>query len=254
MYSILRGRCVSYWTLIIIIGAIMELQKTHKAIVNASTLYSDSKFTIRDVSNYKHRVLKPSTNIKLGKKVTKGKLKGMKMYTLTLIERETCTDECEHYNDCFGNNMPFAHRFSVNEAFMLRLESDIQETARLNPLGFLVRLHILGDFESVEYVEFWNRMLYTYPNLHIYGYSRNHITSKYKHISAIGYKLIRVRTTHKERFAIRFSNKLDEEFSANSRDITDKGITCLAQIKASVSCSDCTLCWSSKKAIGFITH
>ena len=51
-----------------------------------------------------------------------------------------------------------------------------------------------------------------------------------------------------------FSNKLDDEFSANSRDITSKGITCLAQVKASVSCSDCTLCWASKKPIGFITH
>ena len=42
------------------------------------------------------------------------------MFTLTLIERETCTNECEHYYDCFGNNMPFAHRFEVNRAFMLK--------------------------------------------------------------------------------------------------------------------------------------
>ena len=83
------------------IGTIMELKETHKAIVNATTLYNGSKLTIRDVTNYKFKVLKTSTNIKLGKKVTKGKLKGMKMYTLTLIERETCTDECEHYKDCF---------------------------------------------------------------------------------------------------------------------------------------------------------
>jgi len=70
----------------------------------------------------------------------------------------------------------------------------------------------------------------------------------------IAKELIRLRSKYQERWAVRFSNKLNEEYSANSRDITDKGITCLAQVKASVSCSDCTLCWSSKKAIGFITH
>ena len=232
----------------------MELNTNHKAIVNATTLYNGSKLTIRDVTNYKFKVLKTSTNIKLGKKVTKGKLKGMKMYTLTLIERETCTDECEHYKDCFGNNMHVAHRFEVNDAFMLRLESDIHATARLNPNGFLVRLHILGDFESVEYTLFWERMMIHYPNLYVYGYSRNHIDSKYSHVRDIAKELIRLRSKYQDRWAVRFSNKLDEEYSANSRDITDKGITCLAQVKASVSCSDCTLCWSSKKAIGFITH
>ena len=232
----------------------MQLQKTHKAIVNASTLYSASKFLIRNVTNYTPRVLKLSTNKKLGKVVKKGKHKGKRILTLTLIERETCTDECEHYTTCYGNNMPFAHRFEVNEAFMVRLESDIEYYVQKYPEGILIRLHVLGDFESIQYIEFWNRMLYTYSTIAIYGYSRNHITSKYKHISDIGYKIIRVRTTHKERFAIRFSNKIDEEYSANSRDITDKGITCLAQVKTDVSCSDCTLCWSSKKAIGFITH
>ena len=49
----------------------MQLAKTHKAIVNATTLYSASKFTIRDVTNYAPRVLKLSTNVKLGKIVKK---------------------------------------------------------------------------------------------------------------------------------------------------------------------------------------
>ena len=232
----------------------MRLKETHNAIVNHTTLYNASQFTIRDVSNYKHRVLKLSTNKKLGKVITKGKHKGKVMLTLTLIERETCTNECEHYTTCYGNNMPFTHRFEVNEAFMIRLESDIGYYVKKYPQGILIRLHVLGDFESIQYVEFWNRMLHTYSSIAIYGYSRNHITSKYENISAIGYKIIAIRNIHKDRFAIRFSNKLDDEFSANSRDITDKGITCLAQVKTNVSCSDCTLCWSSKKPIGFITH
>ena len=35
----------------------MQLAKTHKAIVNATSLYADSQFTIRDVTNYAPRVL-----------------------------------------------------------------------------------------------------------------------------------------------------------------------------------------------------
>ena len=232
----------------------MQLDKKHKAIVNATTLYSASKFTIRDVTNYAPRILKLSTNVKLGKIVKKGKHKGKRILTLTLIERETCTNECEHNTTCYGNNMPFAHRFEVNEAFMLRLESDIEYYVKKYPEGILIRLHVLGDFESIQYIEFWNRMLHTYSSIAIYGYTRNHITSKYEHIRALGYKTIAVRNIHKDRFAIRFSNKLDDEFSANSREITNEGITCLAQVKANVSCSDCTLCWASKKQIGFITH
>ena len=232
----------------------MQLEKTHKAIVNATTLYSASKFTIRDVTNYAPRILKLSTNVKLGKIVKKGKHKGKRILTLTLIERETCTNECEHNTTCYGNNMPFAHRFEVNEAFMLRLESDIEYYVKKYPEGILIRLHVLGDFESIQYIEFWNRMLHTYSSIAIYGYTRNHITSKYEHIRALGYKSIAVRNIHKDRFAIRFSNKLDDEFSANSREITNEGITCLAQVKTNVSCSDCTLCWTSKKQIGFITH
>ena len=227
---------------------------THTAIANNTTLYYNSKFTIRDVSNYNFKVLKPSTNKKLGKIITKGKHKGKKMFTLTLIERETCTNECEHYYDCYGNNMPFAHRFEVNRAFMLKLESDVHHTARANPNGFIVRLHILGDFESIEYVIFWERMLILYPNMAIYGYTRNHIDSKYKHIRGIAKELTRIRSKYSDRFAVRFSNKLDENFSANSEEITSDGITCLAQVKENISCSACTLCWSSKKPIRFLTH
>ena len=54
----------------------MRLKETHKAIVNATSLYADSQFTIRDVTNYSPRVLKLSTNVKLGKIVKRGKHKG----------------------------------------------------------------------------------------------------------------------------------------------------------------------------------
>ena len=70
------------------------------------------KKNIHNLEDYQFKVLKPSTNKKLGKKVLKGSFKDYKFYTLTLVERETCPKDCFHWDDCFGNNMPFAHRMS----------------------------------------------------------------------------------------------------------------------------------------------
>ena len=71
----------------------MKINNNHYAIENKTTVFYKSPNLIRDIDAYKYKVLKPSTNKKLGKKVNKGKLKGARMYTLTLIERETCTDD-----------------------------------------------------------------------------------------------------------------------------------------------------------------
>jgi len=57
-------------------------------------------------------IIKESNNIKLGKKVLKGNKKDFKIYTLTLVERNTCSNECEHWLTCYGNNMPFGIRFN----------------------------------------------------------------------------------------------------------------------------------------------
>ena len=43
-----------------------------------------------------------------------------KFKTLTLVERETCPKDCIHWDDCYGNNMPFAHRFSAEDQNLLQ--------------------------------------------------------------------------------------------------------------------------------------
>ena len=244
----------------------MKLNKNDIAIKNKTTKYINN--IIDDVekpyiyrnkkySNYPFSIIKESTNKKLGKKVLKGNKKDFKMYTLTLIERATCSDECEHWETCYGNNMMYAIRFNpYNKNFLPRLESDIKTIANepKNKNGFLLRLHVLGDFYNVDYVLFWKRMLKLYPNLNIYGYTRNHNNSKYLDKRNIANEIIKLNTLFSTRFYIRFSNKLDIEESANSIDLGKKGITCLAQIDDKKTCATCTLCWSSKKPINFITH
>ena len=49
-----------------------------------TTIYKNNIF---ELENYQFKILKPSTNKKLGKKVLKGKYKDYKFVTLTLVER-----------------------------------------------------------------------------------------------------------------------------------------------------------------------
>ena len=244
----------------------MKLNKNDIAIKNKTTKYINNIiddvekpyiFRNKKYSSYPFSIIKESKNKKLGKKVLKGNKKDFKMYTLTLVERSTCTDECEHYLTCYGNNMMYAIRFNpYNKNFLPRLESDLKTIANKpnNKKGFLLRLHVLGDFYNVDYVLFWKRMLKLYSNLHIYGYTRNHNNGKYLDKRNIANEIIKLNTLFSTRFYIRFSNKLDIEESANSIELGKKGITCLAQIDEKKTCATCTLCWSSKKPINFITH
>lgn len=63
------------------------LTKTEIAIMNATTVFSKTVKNVSDGLGKTEKVIKKSTNIKLGKKVTKGKFKGFPIYTVTLQER-----------------------------------------------------------------------------------------------------------------------------------------------------------------------
>lgn len=157
------------------IGHARSLKADHPALVNGTTVFANSKLTNLDPAGEKS-VLKPSSNAKLGKKVTKGPWKGHEFLTLTLTERETCPQSCPHWSDCYGNNMHLAKRIST-DGLMAKIESDLEA---LNPKkSYVVRLHVLGDFYSVEYVEFWNRMLEKFSNVRVYGYTAHAIDNSH---------------------------------------------------------------------------
>ena len=221
------------------------LKIDHTAIVHSRSMYQKN---IWDAATYKHKVIKSPTDIKLGKKVTKGKLKGAKIYILTLEERATCDNSCEHWLDCYGNNMPFAHRFIVNDALMVSIERDLDE---LDSKGksYLVRLHILGDFPDLKYVMFWQKQLAKRPLLNIYGYTRNHPTKP------LGLAIRGVRDLYGARFAIRFSSFPNDPMSAQSEHVSTDGIGCPHQLKKVNSCASCTLCWAMPtKPVIFYDH
>ena len=152
--------------------------------------------------------------------------------------------------------MPFAHRMSAKdeELLMKRIYNDLLNNT--NKL-LLIRLHILGDFFSVKYVKFWRKMLNTFNNIALYGYTANNIKSSIPLSQAIAKEIIKLNNN--QHCHIRFSNDLNVSFSANSYDIVKpvKGVSivCPVQENKTANCGTCGLCWNQKEQqIIFKTH
>ena len=202
---------------------------------------------------------KGSSNKKLGFKVSAKKWTGKRLYSLTLVERETCPTSCHHWNDCYGNNMPFAHRFST-EGLIPRLESEIGYLLQKHKEGIVIRLHVLGDFYSTEYVEFWQEMLLTHPKLCIFGYTARRGDN-------IASALWMLNKRFSERCVIRHSGNYEADIQSDTQgpfkedwsyaaeeSFTGASFDCPEQTGALKDCASCGLCWTTKKTVRFITH
>ena len=228
----------------------MHLNAAHPALSEARTIHQKMR---RDALLNKSSVLKPiSSNSKVGKKktvITKGKWKGMPMYSLTLEERATCPSSCIRWKECYGNGMPFAHRFETDN-LIPRLRQELNNLAKKHPNGFVVRLHILGDFYSVPYVSFWNLQLWQHQNLYVFGYTAR--------TDEIWNSLKTVRRNWPDRFWVRQS--LNKQYNADSpleifaSEPMEGSLKCPEQTKQTESCLTCGLCWSTKQTISFTDH
>lgn len=200
-------------------------------------------------------VLKSGFNsAKIGTRISKGRWKNFQVYTLTLEERATCPTSCRHWRSCFGNNMQQAHRFRHGPELEAMIEREIAGLARKHPRGFAVRLHVLGDFYSVGYVEMWARLLDKHPQFHAFGFS-----ARWEYRSdPIAKALIDLVSKRWVRFAIRFSNAPVDELATVSIEHPFQkpadAIICPQQLGKTASCSTCALCWQSKRRIAFIQH
>jgi hypothetical protein len=137
--------------------------------------------------------------MKLGKWVSKGRHANKRIYTVTLEERATCPKTCKHWYDCYGNTMPFAHRFKYDSYLIKRMD---KELAYLNTrkYGVLIRLHVLGDFPDLKYVEHWDEWLDKYKNISCYGYTAHSPKE------SIGGRIALMNENRWDRWSIRFSN------------------------------------------------
>ena len=227
----------------------MRLNASHPALTEARTIHPTRR---RSPSSGK--VVKPvNLNSKLGKgsgTITKGKWRGMPMFSVTLEERATCPTDCLRWAECYGNGMPFAHRFQHGPELEAKIASEIAELAAIYPNGIVIRLHILGDFYSVEYVHLWLNLLTKYPNLRVFGYTA-------RHTGPIANAIKATRLLNPDRFWIRFSrNSKDSGYDifASQEGTVLGAITCPEQTGKSKSCLGCGLCWSVNNTIAFVDH
>ena len=189
---------------------------------------------------------------KLGGLITKGHWKGFPVYSLTLEERRTCPRSCKVWASCYGNGMHYSSRYQPGPLFEEYLWRQLNGLQLCHPKGFVVRLHILGDFYSTTYVDFWRGALKDFPALHIFGYTA------WPSGTPIGDAVAKLRDTRWRRFAVRTSGA-SEGLRANvvenaAQASMDGSIVCPAQTNKTQSCSTCALCWQTKKPIAFLRH
>lgn len=219
------------------------VQRERRTIYPKSVLYPDeSEFVLIGGHN----------QTKIGRDVRKGHLKGAAIYCLSLEERATCPVECRHWSNCYGNNMPFSKRFKHGPSLLAAIDQDL---SRLTHDGrkILVRLHILGDFYSVEYVSFWMDMLEKYPGLHLFGY-----TARNAEGSDIGRKVMWMNMIFPKRSAIRFSNQGVRRNGAvtikNRDECPPDAFICPQQTARTRACATCAACWEGTKNVAFLEH
>ncbi len=210
--------------------------------------------------------LKPGKySTKLGGKVAVGDLLGAPIYSLTLIERETCPKTCKLWTTCYGNSMHLAKRYvwdkSLQDAIYWQLTA-----LKAYEKPILLRLHVLGDFPSASAVRWWGEVLDKLPLLHIFGF-----TSWPWH-SRPGKAIDDLRAEQPKRFIIRRSGKQEpwgatvtNQVTADShiQRETGRAIICPAERtaagfgpKTAACCAQCGLCYNPKieNEIVFFEH
>lgn len=188
---------------------------------------------------------------KIGKTVMKGKWKGFPIFTLTLVERETCPRTCKAWLTCYGNNMHYSRRIIAGPHLERPLWSELDALQRQHPRGFVVRLHVLGDFYSMSYVDFWRRALDNFPALRVFGYTARDPVNE-----EIGRHLGKLIVQKWDRFAVRFSGY---GFSIYGAEIIEPGaktphVICPAQTGRTDCCATCAFCWQGRKTVAFYEH
>lgn len=229
-------------------GRGVAIKAHHAAAVKGTTIYPTTIAAVEDTL----RILKSGHNQrKIGKTITKGAWRGFEIYCLTLTERMTCPRQCEHWLDCYGNGMHRAQRLLHDKLFEDVLVDELAELQAKHPSGFAIRLHVLGDFYSLDYVELWARALDRFAALHIFGFTRRWAADG----CAIGARLLELSTTRWDRFAMRFSGvdapRGSTTFSAGQ---VPQGIPCPAQRDQTDCCATCGLCWATTRTIAFENH
>lgn len=240
-------------------GSVKPLPDDHPAITENRPLFPTMVVPAEDrerlfVSGHNSR--------KIGRMITKGAWKGMPIYTLTLPERTTCPPECHVAKVCYGNAMPFAVRRAPGVELEARILKELRALEIQHPDGFVIRLHVLGDFYSQAYAYVWHTALSTIGSLHVYGYTAVGQSADAER-SATADDIDRMNTDFPDRCFIRFSDP--EPIPGGATTINrvpeaanvPEGLVCPAEREATACCATCGMCWEQatrEKTIVFVLH
>ncbi len=220
-----------------------SLRSDHPALTENRTQFPSRVF---DADEGDHIFVSGHSNAKIGAFVTKGPWRGLDIFTLTLEERATCPDSCHLLAECYGNALPLAKRRAYTPELVERMDTELREMARERPAGFVVRLHVLGDFPDLGYVQRWSNWMAEIPQIHVFGYTA-HLAD-----SPIGILLREMNDEFLGRWAIRFSVAPEVEIDAmqattiwrEDRGRVAEGLVCPASSGDTEACGTCGLCWS----------
>lgn len=237
--------------------AVQELDENHPAILLSEPLFERSVVEVHPDTNI---FVSGQNNRKIGRIVTRGAWRAFPIFTLTLPERSTCPSACPNWLDCYGNAMPFARRHQAGPDLEVRIPVEVERLAKRYPKGFVVRLHVLGDFYSPGYVDLWGAMLKKHPQLHAFGYTARGVGDD-KLSADIAKRITAVKKEFGQRFAIRWSMT---ESIPDGAVVIDRvpeganvaeGLVCPAEREATACCATCGLCWEAPgKTIVFMRH
>jgi hypothetical protein len=233
---------------------------SHHADLASASLSADHPAAVEGRTIFPTRVKSPAevdrvlvsghNNAKLGAFVETGAWSGMPILTLTLEERATCPRTCHHWQSCFGNAMHMARRHRHGPELIAQLDEELRYYGRQDKDGFVVRLHVLGDFYSVEYVSAWIRWMQNIPQLHVWGYTARQRGTE------IGNLLAAMNVAFPHRWRMRFSVPQDAPIAPLQVTTiwrqpegarVDEGLTCPQSRERLATCGLCGICWQAGK-------
>lgn len=196
-------------------------------------------------------------NRKIGSHVETNKWYGFPIFTLTLPERTTCPKTCPLLKSCYANGMSQSTNIryqpgpELTEALYRQLTILSADPKSRN--GFVVRLHVLGDFPDQEYLNQWIAWLEEFPALNIFGFT------SWQSDTELGAAIHNYSKANWDRFAIRTSDQTGEYGSTvlsndDAEQFDGDGIVCAAERKVQKCCGNCGYCWSTTKPVAFINH
>lgn len=234
-----------------------ELRPSHPALTEGRSLFPSRVLPPGQANS----VLVSGINSpKIGRRIMKGAWSGLPVFTLTLEERATCPRSCGLWSACYGNAMPAPQRHIHGAELEDAIEASLIRLMAKHRRGIAVRLHVLGDFYSPEYIRKWSAWMYRFPKLRVWGYTAHPASSR------LGNMLDGLNALYPDRWVMRFS--VDPMADFEDRQATTiwrqpesanvpEGMICPASAHKTAACGTCGLCWDptvADKRIVFIGH